>query len=71
MSDTEREGELPFECEWEIGVHPAGHPNDWAHYHPLARSRTKAEEKAKREARDDMMSNPVVKIGRASCRERV
>jgi len=54
----EQEGELPFECEWEIAVNEAGDPDDWDHYHPLAKSVGEAERKAQEEARKDGYTDP-------------
>jgi len=51
---------LPFEAEYEIGVHPAGHPDDWKHYHPRAKTMEEAKEQARKEARKDGMDEPMV-----------
>ena len=59
-ADETGQDELPFKCEWEIGVHPAGHQDDWDHYHPLAKSEEKAKELALEEAKSDGMTEPMV-----------
>lgn len=51
---------LPFKCEYEIGVHPAGQPEEWEHYHPKAGTLNEAESLAKGSARHDGMEEPVV-----------
>lgn len=51
---------LPFKAEYEIGVHPAGYPDDWDHYHPRAKTMERAKEKAKKEAKRDGMDAPMV-----------
>jgi len=58
---TEQEDqELPFECEWEVGVNEAGDPDDWDWYHPMATNQEEAKQKAKREAEKDGYTNPYV-----------
>lgn len=46
--------------EWEIGVHPAGDPDDWSHYHPRAQSDHEAEREALSEARFDGIEDPQI-----------
>lgn len=57
---NDRPDELPFRCEWEVGVNEAGDPEDWMHVHPLATSAEEAERKAKKKARKDRFTDPVV-----------
>lgn len=52
--------ELPFRCEWEVGVNEAGDPDDWEFYHPLAKSEEEAQRKAHEEAREDGFTAPYV-----------
>jgi len=52
------EQELPFDCMWEVGVNEAGDPDDWSHYHPLAKSEKEAKRKAQQEAREDGFTDP-------------
>ncbi|GAA1280181.1 MULTISPECIES: hypothetical protein [Actinomycetes] len=54
----EGDDKLPFRCQWEVGVNEAGDPDDWDHYHPLAKSEDEAERKAQQEARDDGYTDP-------------
>lgn len=59
-ADEEADEELSFSAEWEIGVHPAGHPDDWEWYHPKERSEDAAREAALEEAKSDGMTDPMV-----------
>ncbi|ELZ05774.1 hypothetical protein [Natrialba aegyptia] len=45
---------------WEIGVHPAGHPDNWEHHHPPAGTEEEARKKAIKQAREDGMTDPCV-----------
>lgn len=56
--EDEQTDELPFRCMWEVGVNEAGDPDDWNHYHPLAKSEEEAERKAQQEAREDGYTDP-------------
>jgi len=39
--------ELPFNCEWEVGVQEAGNEDEWAWAHPMAKSEQEARRKAR------------------------
>lgn len=55
---VDEEGELPFSCEWEVGINEAGDPDNWDHYHPIAKSEKEAKRKAQQEAREDGYTDP-------------
>lgn len=64
MADPDTDGgglePLPFTCEYEVGVHEAGDPEDWEHYHPKARTTEQARKEAVQLAFGDGMADPVV-----------
>ncbi len=43
---------------WEIGVHPAGQPDEWEHHHPPAETEKEARQKALEQAREDGVTDP-------------
>lgn len=55
----ENDDELPFKCEWEVGVQEAGDPDDWEFYHPRAKTEEAARKKARKEAQSDFF-DPIV-----------
>ena len=53
LRDKTPQDELPFKCQWEVGVCEAGDTDDWEHYHPKAKTGEEAAQKAQEEARSD------------------
>lgn len=68
MTDTQNDDlgtestreQLPFRCEWEVGVCEAADDDEWEFYHPLARSEQRARELAEEYAREDGFDDPSV-----------
>lgn len=60
MSERTRSPDTVEKPTWEVGLHPAGDPDRWSHYHPTATDAVAARKRAKEIAAEDGLRAPVV-----------